>query len=321
MTSALSVGIIVGGDHGAELIAHGAPYQDIAIKACAAVGDEALRQARSLADHFAVPLLAGWQAMVSDPAVPAIVILADLPHRGEIAAAALQAGKTVLCAFPPAIDPASLSVLVRAKGSGGGRLMTYGAIVDSAAGTDALQALHDGRLGKLHSLWAAARVPRHAGDAGGVLDQLGWQMIEFVLAAIESPIMRVHVEAATLFDPRSNTDTVVALLRFADDVVCTIELSRCLPESVPSGAMGEVEIEAIGARGVVRIEPGRSVVQIHGGRGITMRPMGEAALIRALSKLPSAVRSDGSAGDYFERSRRAIALMDSLQAGPRSVQS
>jgi hypothetical protein len=199
--------------------------------------------------------------------------------------------------------------------------MTFGAIADSAAGTDALQALRDGRLGKQHSLWAATRPPRDTGDAAGIWDQIGWQVRDFVHAAIETPTMRGHVESAILFDIGPNPDTAVAPLRFADDVVCTIELLRSLSKSVPSGPMGEVEIKAIGARGVVRIEPGKSAVQIRGREGIAMRPMGEVALIRALSQRPAAAGADGSDGSCFERTNRAIALMEFLQIESGSLPS
>jgi predicted dehydrogenase len=189
---------------------------------------------------------------MEDPALPCVLVLSGAPDRAQVVAAAVNAGKVAMCPFPPATDANSLAALADAQASGGGIPLSVGEIAGTAPGATALEAVREGQLGTLHSIWAAARFARHNGAPQSVLDQYGWQVLDFVLSAVPGGAERVHASLACLFEEGNQPDTAVVLLRFAHDVVVTIELSRCLPFSVLAP---EVEIEVIGAKEVVRIEP------------------------------------------------------------------
>jgi hypothetical protein len=86
---------------------------------------------------------------------------------------------------------------------------------------------------------------------------------------------------------------VVILLRSASEVVVTIELARCLPPSLPAPGLGEVEIEAMGAKQAVRAVPHAGAVRIHRDDGSAAVPWLNAPVLDLLRGLENPV--DGRA--------------------------
>ena len=315
MTAPFPMAVIGAGHHAIELRRHAAPLPDLQIAACAPAPDgHDACAAADLARHFGAAYAPDWRRLMEDPALPCVLVLSGAPDRAQVVAAAVNAGKVAMCPFPPATDANSLAALADAQASGGGIPLSVGEIAGTAPGATALEAVREGQLGTLHSIWAAARFARHNGAPQSVLDQYGWQVLDFVLSAVPGGAERVHASLACLFEEGNQPDTAVVLLRFAHDVVVTIELSRCLPFSVLAP---EVEIEVIGAKEVVRIEPHASAVRVYGPSGASTRSWTDGPLVRTLPQVAAAVRS-GKRDDCLERAERAVAIMGAIKRFPAS---
>jgi hypothetical protein len=224
---------------------------------------------------------AAWQAAVADPAVRAV--LAFGAEAAQVASAALSAGKIAVCGPELARDAAVVAALPP------GILLCGGEIVHGEATRRALAAMADPAFGPLRSLYLAIRQPR--GMAGDVIEALGPEALDAVLAAIPDEIVQVRVNAGALFG--AERDSVVILLRSASDVVVTIELARCLPSSLPAPGLGEVEIEAMGAKQAVRAVPHAGAVRIHRDDGSAAVPWLNAPVLDLLRGLENPV--DGRA--------------------------
>jgi hypothetical protein len=124
-----------------------------------------------------------------------------------------------------------------------------------------------------------------------VIEALGPEALEAVLAAIPDEIVQVRVNAGALFG--AERDSAVILLRSASDVVVTIELARCLPPSLPAPGLGEVEIEAMGAKQAVRAVPHAGAVRIHRDDGSAAVPWLNAPVLDLLRGLEAPVDGRG----------------------------
>ena len=314
MTSARPIAVIGAGHHAAELQSHAAPVEGIEIAACAPAPGEADGDASErFAHRLGAAYSPNWKPLVDDPNLPGILALGPAPGRAQVLEAALNAGKVAVCPFPPALDTAGLERLADARRRGGGALLSVSELAGTGAGAHALEAVREGRLGKLHSVWVAARYRVDAGAAESVLDQCAWPVLDFVLTAVQGPAVRVHAALAALFERGPQPDTAVVLIRFEQDVVATLELSRCLPRSIAAPERGEVEIELIGAKEVVRIEPHRSSVSVYETAGASARSWIDGPLVRTLPLMGAALQAKDAGECCLERAGRAIAIMDAIK--------
>lgn len=266
----------------------------------AVLGDGAM--ARTLRDHGA-PFGRIRLVGASDTAS---AVLIDLPPGARPAAvvAALRAGAVVLCPPPVARTAAELEAMVAAARAGGGRLLPAGEIMHSAAGRHGFSAIASPDFGALRSLYLAIRQARGLG--GDVLDALVPEALDAVLSVAPGPIVSVRVNAGALFG--AERDSAVILLRSAAGVVVTIELSRCLPPTLPAPGLGEVEIDAVGAHQAVRIVPLAGAVRIHRDDGTALVPWLDAPVLAMLATLEAAVDFPDAAPDGLARAAAALTL-------------
>lgn len=167
-------------------------------------------------------------------------------------------------------------------------------------------------FGALRSLYVAIRQPRRPADID-VLQDVGWEALDFVLSVTTARLRHVHATGAALFGG-SAYDTAAMQLRTTEDAVITIELSRCLPASLPAPGLGEVEIEAIGAQQSVRLEPYATSVGIFRDNGVSAVPWLDAPVIRMLREVAAAVDGAAPAEDAVQRQRDALAAMTAIRA-------
>jgi predicted dehydrogenase len=266
-----------------------------------------------LARHFKAEFVPDWRAVTEDPSVSAVLIFGAPAGRLEVLISALRAGKVVLCPFPAAPDATSLRAVSEARAEGGGILLMLGEIAGTAAGAHMLDALRSERLGVPHSIWAAIRSRRSTIPAQDVIEQHGWPVLDFLLTAISETPARVHATLAHLFESGPHPDTAVILLRFERPLIATIELSRCLPASMAVPPSGELEIEVIGSRGVVRIEPYNTTVRVYSDTGVSARPWVDGAVVRTLPQVIAAVES--RTGDLsLRRNELAVPIMERIRS-------
>ena len=314
----LAIGIVGAGRHAGALADYQAPLGDVRVARWAASpGGADLSVIRELATRIEAPFARDWEALVRDPDLRAVLVLSE--SAGSVAAeAALGAGKIVFSAVPAATRPEEVNRLAGAAAGGRGVLLVGGTIRHSPAGREALRLIRSGELGPLHSLFASVRLP--AGGNGdrsspaprAVLEEAGWDLLDFIVAAAGAQPSRVHAHMDTLFGSGA-PDTAVCIVRFDDDLVATIEVARCLPPSIPAAADGEVEIEVIGGRQAVRLLPGAAAVSVYGA-GTVLRPWLDPPVVSMLDALAAAANGGVPHADGIADVRRAVDLMEAIRA-------
>lgn len=316
---ALAVGIIGAGRHGAALADHQAPLSDIRVARWAASpGGSDLFAIREMAVRIEAPFGRDWGSIARDPAPRAVLILNDGSGGTVAAEAALAAGKIVFCAAPAATRSEEANRLAGAVAGGRGALLVGGTVRHSPAGREALRLVRAGELGPLRSLFASLRLPA-AGNGGPpgthrpVLEEAGWDLLDFIVAVTSAQPSRVHAHMDALFGSVA-PDTAVSIIRFHDGLIATLEVSRCLPHSIPVPADGEVEIELIGARQAVRLVPGVAAVGVYGAGAASLRPWLDAPVISMLDTLAAAAGDDLAGADGVAEVRRTVELMEAIRA-------
>ena len=317
----LAIGVIGAGRHAAALAEHQAPLADVRIARWAASpGAADLSAIRELATRIEAPFDRDWDAVARDPELRAVLVLSEAAGASVAAEAALGAGKVVFAAVPAATRAEEVNRLAGAAGGGRGVLLAGGTIRHSPAGREALRLIGSGELGRLHSLFASVKLPvgsngeRPAAAPRPVLEDAGWDLLDFVVAATAAQPVRVHAHIDALFGS-GVPDTAVCIIRFDNDLIATIEVARCLPPSIAAAADGEVEIEVIGGRDTVRLEPGATAVRIH-RTGTALRPWLDAPVISMLDDLAAASRGGQGAAappDGVTEVRRVVELMDAIR--------
>ena len=183
-------------------------------------------------------------AEVSDRAPDALVLL-DCPQgTAEAVTAAVAAGLAVLC---PAADGATSAAIAHAlvDSSGPGVALCPSSIRHTAGGGRIVAAARSARLGTLHSAYLSLRAD--PSDPQWTLETLLWESMDLVAALTDSPVARIHAVRGA--------DVLTAILRFADDLVVTVDLSRTPRGPAASGPVVEAEVELVGDLGLLRAEP------------------------------------------------------------------
>ncbi len=142
------------------------------------------------------------------------------------------------------------------------------------------------------------------------------EALDFIGAALPAGVSQVRVNGGALFG--TVRDSVVLLLRGDDDAVVTVELSRCLPPTLPAPGLGEVEIEAFGARQALRIEPQASAVRIYGDSTVAVVPWLDAPVLAMLRAVEHAVDHGAEKGDAMARASQALSIMTAIRAADAS---
>lgn len=268
------VAVVGGGRHAVALADHAAPFRRFRVARWVPVGDGAEGgRAAALADRLGVPFSNDWAGTVRDASLPAVLVLSEDTRRQGVVVEALAAGKAVLCPGPIASAPAEVAECTAALRRSRGALLAPGELRYAPGVRTALESIAAGEAGTLHSIYVAARAapPKHAHPSETVADRLGWDVFDAVLAADKSPLARIQAHAGRLFGGGSGADTAVVIARFESGLIATVELSECLPLAVPA-APAEIEIEIVGSRRAIHLEPFHTAVRVYGGSTVSLHP-------------------------------------------------
>lgn len=321
MTVPVPVGVIGANRHASVLADYEAPLRGarIARWAPSPCGRDRPRAAAH-AERTGAGFAPEWEAVAGDPSIPAVLVASDDPARLTAVEAALLAGKIVCCPVPAATQSTELDRLAAAL-SRGGALLSAGTLRHTPAGKHALRIVARGELGILHSVYAAVRFPwgQPAERGQTVLGEAGWDVFDLLTGMTPAAVQRVHAHTGALFGS-SPDDTAVLTVRFEDDVIATVELSRCLPPSIPAAPLGDVEVELIGSRGAVRVVPGATAIQVF-GKGAALCPWVEAPVISMVEELAAVAAGAAERPRSLESLRRAAMLMDAVTSQVRGSAS
>lgn len=292
MKPLMSVLVVGGGRHAEALAGHNAPFRRFRIARWAAAGSTDADRAAALADRMGVAFSSDWAAVVGDTSLRVVLVLSEDPHRHRVVAEALAAGKAVLCPGPVA-RPGELADCMTGLRRSRGLLQVPGELRYAPGARAALECIADGEAGTLHSIYIAARTAGRPddGESSTVIDRLGWDVIDFLLHAADGPVARVHTQAGRLFGSGSGADTAVVIIRFESGLIATAELSECLPAVFPA-APADVEIEVVGTRRAIHVEPYQTAVRVYGAAGPSLHPWADPPVLGMVDDLLDVVEAE-----------------------------
>jgi len=310
----LNLGVIGANRHAAALAHHLDGSYRFRVAAWAPSPGGADRdQAALLARQSGAAWRPEWGSVIQHSDIRAVLVFGNGPARTDAIVAALMAGKAVLCPVPAATTAEEIARITAEQQASKGIFLSSGRLRHTPAGRYALDCRD--AFGTLHSIFAAVRLPQPDGAVPGtpdLLDEAAWDLVDFILGVVTAPLSRAHAVTGTLFGGRHD-DVVELILRFTDDMIATLEMARCLPKAIPIGD-AEVEIELIGRRHAVRLEPYNAAVIVYGANGNSRAPVADDPMLAMLEELVDAVGGASPRPDDIARQRRAVALMDAIRA-------
>ncbi|WP_114854760.1 Gfo/Idh/MocA family protein [Brachybacterium sp. YJGR34] len=215
-----------------------------------------------------------WRAVIAREDIDVVDICTPGFLHAEIAIAALEAGKHVLCEKPLANDTAEAEAMVRAaeaataRGQVAALGFTYRRIPALAL---ARQFVQDGKLGEIRQLRAAylqdwlvdAEAPmswrlRKESAGSGALGDIGSHAIDQIQHLAGQRVTAVRGRLATLVperpgpdgpEPVTVDDAAWASLELDGGAVASVEVSR-----MATGAKNQLTVEVYGTRGALRFD-------------------------------------------------------------------
>ena len=310
MKPTIDTGVIGASRHANALAEHLAPLPRLRLARWGpSPGGGDQPAAAALARRAGVGFVPDWQEVVGEPSIRAVLVLSDASETTLAVETALGAGKAVLCPVPAARTAPELDRLAAAIGRGHGLLLSPGAIRHTPTGKYAFETAAGGSLGHLHSVYAAARTAaRDVAKGRGVMDEMGWDLLDFVLGLTNAPVRRLHAAGAS-FEGAGDRDIAALILRFDDELIATVELARCLPPGIAAEDQPEVEIEVIAVKQALRIEPYRSAVRVYCDGGSSLRPWLDGPVVSMAQDLASAIDGGLLESDPLDRHRRLLEVM------------
>lgn len=194
-----------------------------------AVADPDRAAADALAQRLGVASVAGWQELLEDPAVDALVVATPPATHAEITRAALEAGKHVFCEKPLAMTSAEAYDLAELADKQE-RVLLVDHVLRYNPLLRALQSPRDGLLGPLqrfcfendaadedlgpdHWFWDTAR-------SGGIFVEHGVHFFDAAAMLVDAPATAVQASAARR-TPDGPVDLVSATVTHGVDVLAT----------------------------------------------------------------------------------------------------
>lgn len=216
-----------------------------------AVGSRTQESARAFADRFAIPRAhSSYGDLVADPDVDVVYIGTTHDRHHDVALAAIDAGKAVLCEKPFTVTAAQAQEVVAAARARGTFLMEAMWMRCLPAFRRLRGLLDDGAVGEVRALRAALGFvagPEHPVRltdpvlAGGALLDMGVYPLTFAYALLGGPS---QVRAVGRVEGGVDVGTAIALA-WADGAVAALETSltaQLRNSAVVSGTTGWIEV-------------------------------------------------------------------------------
>jgi predicted dehydrogenase len=262
--------------------------------------------ARRVAEREGVPrAYDDWRALVADEEVQLVSVATPPAAHREVALAALEAGKAVLCEKPLAVTAAEAGELEAAADAAGVPAMVDFEFRGVPAFRRASELLDEDAIGRVLELDVAWHIPsrlRAAGDTswkddaeagGGALLSLGVHSFDYVEWLL-GPVARLAGWARTLLGRGSSDDACAALLELADGTPVTLSVS-----TVAAAGQGHV-LRFFGEEGSLTLanpELGDYM------RSFRLDRDGEPVLV------PEPTAEDGRIAPFTELARELVAAM------------
>jgi len=236
-----------------------------------AVADAVPERAAEVAEPFGAEALSGFEELVSRDDIDIVsVCTPDDLHTAPIVAAA-RAGKHVLTEKPLATELEGCDAILDAVAEAKVKLMVGHILRFDPRYYQARAAIQAGEIGEVVHFFARRNNKITSADRLGrrstPLFFLGIHDIDFLRWCAGAKAERVFAEQTSkrLVDLPCE-DSTLALIRFANGAIASLETTWILPESFPS--MLDARFEAVGTKGTVNVDVFKQGLSIHRETGV-----------------------------------------------------
>lgn len=244
--------------------------------------------------------------------VKALCIATPIEERAGDIAAALQAGLHVCCPAPVAGDLSTLDRLILRAADAGVTIYAPNPLRYRLP----LMTLYARRnaAGTPISLFAAHRTTR--ARAADLFTDLALPLLDYALWLVGSDVERVQVMAGRLFTNGAaakpeDADSALIVMRFANDVVATLEVARSLPDNAPQTE--EISVEYCGRDAVLRAEPTNQAVTVTGTGGITRTDWLSSPAVSIVETFVETIRTRAAAPQSLVDARSALTVLENVR--------
>lgn len=193
------------------------------------------------------------------------VCTSDELHLKPVLAAA-AAGKHILVEKPLAMNVSDCDAMIRATEDAGVKLMVGQILRFDPRYYAAHQAIADGQIGiPVHIFARRNNLLKSAlrlGDHTSVLYFLGVHDIDFINWCIDDKVERVYAESVVRkFRDKKIADSYLALIKFRNGTVASLEVSWILPASFSKRL--DARFDAVGTEGAIYVDGSGQAVEVY----------------------------------------------------------
>ena len=254
MGDKIGIGVIGVGTFGSL---HAQVYRQLDICDLKAVADVNQARLDEVCSTLQVQGYTDYRELLQREDIDAVSICTTDEFHLEPALAAASAGKHVLVEKPLALTPQECDKIIQGAREGGVKLMVGHILRFDPRYYAAYNEIRSGRIGELVHLFvrrnnairSASRLSMHT----TVLFFLGIHDIDFVNWCVGARAESVYAQATSRV-LQGTPDTVLALLRFPNGTIASLEASWVLPESHPRGL--DARFDAVGTKGAIYVDGG-----------------------------------------------------------------
>lgn len=265
MGNKLRAGVIGVGTFGSL---HARVYSELDSVDLVAVADIQPEKVQQIASQYGVKAYTDYNELLESADLDMVsVCTSDELHMAPVLAAA-AAGKHILVEKPLAKSMQDCDVMIKAAEDAGVKLMVGQILRFDPRYYAARRAIVEGQIGDPVHFYARRNNPignaMRLGNHTSVLFFLGIHDIDFINWCARSRIERVYAESVSrvLKDRDIDTpDSYLALMKFADGTIASLEVSWILPQSF-SGRL-DAQFEAVGTEGTMFVDGSGQAVKLH----------------------------------------------------------
>jgi myo-inositol 2-dehydrogenase/D-chiro-inositol 1-dehydrogenase len=191
--------------------------------------------AQALGSRLHVPVAAGYQEILNDPDVDAVLIGTSTDTHAAIAIDAARAGKHIFCEKPIDFDLSRIDQVLAAVETAGVKFQVGFNRRFDPSFRRVRDAVVNGEVGEPHMIHVISRDPapppaEYIRASGGMFFDMTIHDFDMVRYLTGSEVEEIYTMAAVRVDPRigelGDVDTAVLTMRFVNGVIGTIDNSR-----------------------------------------------------------------------------------------------
>jgi predicted dehydrogenase len=231
------------------------------------IADEDERRGREAARTYATTYFPTIPALL-EANVDAVIITSENARHGEMAVAAAEAHKHVLCEKPIAHSRADAELMIESCRTHGVTLQMAFPCRFLTAVRRAKESLDAGTLGKIYAINGTnhGRMPggwfidRTLSGGGAVIDHTV-HVVDLMRWFLKSEVTRVYAQVDTRFNDIPIDDCGTLFFEFDDGAFATLDPSWSRPKSFPT--WGDVTMQIVGEQGTLFIDALRQTVALY----------------------------------------------------------